>query len=61
MGLDAAVIIMGCLVIALGLYFEIFGCGMCPECGEGRLYQDSIHGTNGPLIYTCSKCGKKFI
>ena len=61
MGLDSAVIITGCLFIALGLYFEICGCGTCPECGEGKLFQDSIHGTNGPLIYTCSKCGKQFI
>ena len=61
MGIDAAMVVIVCLFIALILYFEIFGCGTCPECGEGKLFQDSIHGINGPLIYTCSKCGKKFI
>ena len=36
----------------------------CPECADGRLYQNDLH-VNPPWtpinIYTCDRCGKKFI
>lgn len=53
-------IIMGVIGIVVTLIVVIFSIDRCPYC-NGKLIDDDYDGNIGKVVWTCKKCGSKWV
>lgn len=52
--------IVGVIGIIVTLIIVIFSDGRCPDC-KGKLIDDDYDENIGKVVWTCKKCGQKWI
>ena len=52
--------VVGAIGIIITIIVVIHGCDRCPDCG-GKLIDDDYDENIGKVVWTCKKCGKKWV